>query len=116
MEDWYRITNILIIQHGGKYLVHLYDGALDQLLMKVYPNYHWIPWKFIQNSNKNSNSESNSIEMKKGFWKNKLHLKEFIDGVAKQLNINKQEDWYSIGINKIETMIIELGGNSLLKR
>lgn len=48
-EDWYNIRSKDIGDFGGGYLLQTYySGSPYQALKSIYPNYSWIPWKFVQ--------------------------------------------------------------------
>ena len=57
-------------------------GDTLTLLLSIYPNYDWLPWKF------------NSLP--KGYWNNKENQLKFTNWISKQLNIKSIEDWYNI--------------------
>jgi hypothetical protein len=37
-----------------------------------------------------------SKRLPSGYWNNSTHLREFVDGLARQLGIQKWEDWYNV--------------------
>ena len=47
-DDWYRITSSIIRDHGGSGLiVSKYNGQTIKFMEAMFPNYNWLPWKFI---------------------------------------------------------------------
>ena len=57
-----------------------------QLIMNVFPEYNWLPWKF-------------SV-VPLGYWNNKDNQLKYMNWLAIQLNINIIEDWYNV-TNKV---------------
>ena len=85
LEDWYKITSKSIIDFGGKSLLKFYNDSPIKLITTLFPNHNWLPWKFSQ--------------VPKGFWSQIENQKQFIDWLAKELKIEKFEDWYKIQTN-----------------
>ena len=52
------------------------------MLKGVYPEYDWLPWKFIKAPD--------------GFWADKKNQRIFIQWVSQQLNIKEMSDWYKV--------------------
>jgi hypothetical protein len=52
------------------------------MLSTVYPEYKWLPWKFVKTKN--------------NFTKEQSNHKELVDDLGKQLNIKELSDWYKI--------------------
>jgi hypothetical protein len=46
MDDWYNITKTRLAELGGGSLVNDYKSSIATMLMTVFPNHHWLPWKF----------------------------------------------------------------------
>ncbi len=45
--DWYKVQKKQIRNLGGAGLLSSrYTGSLSRMLLKVYPEYDWVPWKF----------------------------------------------------------------------
>ena len=66
-----------LLQLGGRGLLHLHANSLHKVLSSVYPEYEWISWKFHSEQKDNS-------------------PKQFVNMVAKELNIQDLNDWYKI--------------------
>jgi hypothetical protein len=76
----------------------------------VYPNNEWLPWKFTICPD--------------NYWDDLKNQRKFLDWAAKQLNVNKMSDWYSITSKVNKTNISsgnffeelnDIGGSVLLK-
>ena len=52
------------------------------IITSVYPNYNWLPWKFIQSP--------------KGFWNDEKNVKAYMNWLSEKLNIKTMEDWYNV--------------------
>lgn len=96
-SEWYQVTEESISLHGGKSVV-LYYNSLCKALMKLYPDYEWLPWKF-----KNGPP--------KGYWDHEDHRKLFFNWLGKQLNFQSLEDYYKLNHEIIE----QYGGSKLLR-
>jgi len=83
-EDWYSITTADIYNHGGKSGLSLdcYNYSIVSALVSIYPEYHWLPWKFSKTP--------------KGIWKNNKYIEGFLNDISKLLNISKLDDWYRV--------------------
>jgi hypothetical protein len=67
---------------GVSLLTNQYNGSLSLLLAKVYSEYEWLPWKFVQ--------------CPKNYWEESKNEKKFIDWAAKELNIKELSDWHKV--------------------
>lgn len=85
MEDWYKISQEDLRNNEGHGILNFEsenEALLVSFLNKVYPNYNFLPWKFI------------SVGQK--YWNNEENVKSYMDWLFKELNYSKMEDWYSI--------------------
>jgi hypothetical protein len=48
----------------------------------VYPEYNWLPWKFVKSPN--------------NFWDNMQNQRKFMDWASKELKIAEKSDWYKV--------------------
>ncbi len=69
----------IFVNIGRSFLAH-YGDSLIYALKSVYPDYDWLPWKFLHTN--------------RGYWENPNNQKEFMLWAAKHLHINQLEDWY----------------------
>jgi hypothetical protein len=67
---------------GGSLLRAKHSGSPYSLLSEVYPEFDWLPWKFVK-------SPTNSWEIKK--IQNK-----FLEYATEKLNIKESSDWYKV--------------------
>jgi hypothetical protein len=68
---------------GGQGLLKSrYNGILTDLLLKVFPDYEWLPWKFSRNS--------------RNIWKDEGNTKKFLDWAGKQLGVKEYDDWHKV--------------------
>ena len=83
MSDWYKITqkDFSAIE-GGSLLRSKYNGSISLLLSTAYPEYEWLPWKFVQAPKK--------------FWADNNNKKMFLQWAGKQLGIKDYADWYNV--------------------
>jgi hypothetical protein len=52
------------------------------MLSTVYPEYDWLPWKFVKCPH--------------DYWDDLKNQRKFMDWVATQLNIKEMSDWYNV--------------------
>jgi hypothetical protein len=71
-----------LLDVGGASLVQKYGGSPVTVISSVYPEYEWLPWKFIKCST--------------NFWEDVNNQKKFVHWSAKELNIKEMIDWYKI--------------------
>ena len=66
-----------------KYFVSTYfNGSLYQALSSAYPEYEWLPWRFVNTPLK--------------FWEDKNNQIKFMEWAGKQLKIKELNDWYHV--------------------
>jgi hypothetical protein len=68
---------------GGESILRVkYRYSLYALLSAIYPDYQWLPWKFIN--------------CPRNWWDDKKNQKKFMDWAAQQLSIKEDNDWYKV--------------------
>ncbi|MFN7094184.1 MAG: hypothetical protein ACK4M7_02365, partial [Burkholderiales bacterium] len=45
-DDWYKLTSRDIRKWGGRALLKIYQDSVFKMLQSVYPEIHWLPWRF----------------------------------------------------------------------
>lgn len=82
-EQWYNITRKQLCESNkaATLLRNFYNNSPSQLLQSVYAEHPWLLWRF-------SHAPRN-------FWNEASNHRQFIDWVAKELQINELEQWYS---------------------
>ena len=88
LDNWYSVTNNLVIQHGGKSILQKYNGSLTNALQCIYPDH---PWNLLNTQKK---SKSNDPKFRK----------ILASILIKRFNINKKEDWYRISTRLIASI------------
>lgn len=70
-EDWYKISQEDIIEHGGRTLVSTYySGSPASLVSCVYPEFDWKVWRFSR--------------VPDGFWDDFQNQIQFMDWLGKR--------------------------------
>lgn len=82
MEDWYKIRTEDIANNRGMSMLRLYKNSPSTLITSSFPNYSWKIWKFTQ--------------VPHHFWDSKENQLEYMEWLAKELNVNSMEDWYKV--------------------
>jgi hypothetical protein len=67
---------------GGEQLLRVFLDSPIKLLSSIYPDYEWLPWKFGR--------------APRDFWTNPKNQRNFLEYVAKELNIKEMKDWYKV--------------------
>ncbi len=98
-QAWSRVTVEDVRRHGGEKLIQLCDGDLSKLLLKIFPN-SVKPWEV-------------SAPAPVGYWDSIDNQRQFFDQIAKDLRLNRIEDWY--GIPK-QAVLQKKGGSAVLAR
>jgi len=99
MEDWYKITQKQINDNGGCGLLkNYYNGSPYQFVKAMFPDYEWIPWKFVMTV--------------RGYWIDNTNHTKFAIWLGEKLGYKIMEDWYKITIQQIN----DNGGCGLLSR
>ena len=96
-DDWYKVTAGNIIDNYGATLLQYYNNSHINLFKNIFKDVNWLPWKFSKTT--------------RGYWKDIKNQRTYMEWLSKQLNINKYEDWYTVGIKQF----IENYGNTILK-
>ena len=81
-ERWYEVQPSLVVQHGGRTLLNHHKGSLYSILLTVYPEFDWLPWKFHQ--------------LPKFSWKNPELLEKALRFVADKLHLQTVEEWHRV--------------------
>ncbi len=68
---------------------------MPQLLVAVYPEYEWLPWKFSRTP--------------QGFWTDPKNCKQFLEWSKPYLNVQKDEDWHNVS-----SKVLDLQNNKKL--
>ena len=63
-------------------MLKIKSGSLYQILSDVYPEYEWLPWRFIRTP--------------KQFWDDPKNQRTFLEWAGKQLKIKEMSDWYKV--------------------
>ena len=72
-QDWYSIKTSEIRAIGGSAILDYFHGSMFSLLLAIYPEYEWQPWRF----NKVPNN----------YWKDLDHQKKYIAWLTEELQI-----------------------------
>ena len=105
MEDWYGISRIQVVQHGGVSIFR-YCSSLEQLLRGAFPEYQWIDSRFQEKGKKRN-----------GYWQEKQNLLPMLNQAEGLLGINqvcapfsatsakrfkKPDDWNTITLSDLK--------------
>jgi len=64
-EQFYEVSNAMLIEHGGKALLEHYGGSISQLFLTALPEFPWNPRNFSRAPN--------------GYWDDLSHQRSFMD-------------------------------------
>jgi len=102
LDQYYRVTNQIVIDNGGSGLLARFNGSLIALMKQVFPEKNWDPIKFQK--------------VPQNYWSSEDNQKRFMEGLGKKLGIKmvgeekEMEKWYQIS----SQVIHENGGGALL--
>eukprot|EP01118_Nematostelium_gracile_P006691 TRINITY_DN2154_c0_g1_i1.p1 TRINITY_DN2154_c0_g1~~TRINITY_DN2154_c0_g1_i1.p1 ORF type:complete len:503 (+),score=96.97 TRINITY_DN2154_c0_g1_i1:89-1597(+) len=97
MEDWYSITSDQIRHCQGADLLYKYHNSPSKMMTSLFPEHKWLLWKF-------------SDRLLPGSWNSMRLQKDFMDYIAKELNIVNMDQWYQVTVEHI----CDRGGRGLL--
>jgi hypothetical protein len=75
---------------GGR-LLDLFSGSPSALLVSLYPEHTWLPWRFTGG-------------VKSKFWESASNKKAFLDSVMKETGITDMEAWYHIDLRTVKRL------------
>ena len=89
------------MENGGGGLLALYKGSPYSLLRKVYPEYEFLPWRFLVTP--------------RNIWKDLGVLKMAVQFLEKALKMNSRSDWHRVSVNELKSyglsqLFIQAGG------
>ena len=90
LNDWLKISKILIIKNGGKNLLSIYHFNLIFLFTSLYPNF---PFNIISDNNLNNKNNNNNLNIKNdnlNIKSNNLNNKNEIKNRKKELKIENE--------------------------
>jgi hypothetical protein len=95
MEDWYKVSVEDIHRHGGgKLLSGKYDNSPCKALQAVFPEYPWMPWRFLR--------------IPPGYWESASfdadEKRRLLTWLGEKISIKSLEDWYRISVQQIRTI------------
>ena len=96
MEDWYSISQEKIISNGGATLLRYTKMSPSELVMNIFDEYQWLPWKFLVTP--------------KEIWTDKKVQRNFLSSLGKSLGIIEKDQWYRVTYKEIR----DFGGSGLL--
>ena len=96
LSDWYNVTikvftlvffYVFISKEfidigGSSLLVNKYNSSIPTMLSKIYSEYEWLPWRFVN--------------CPKNYWEDVNNQKRFMSWVAKELIVKEMSDWYKV--------------------
>lgn len=81
-EDWYSVSTVQLKANGERV------SSVKSTLESVYPEFIWDAQRFKR--------------IPHAHWKDVLHRREYMDWLADELNIQRQEDWYTVSKQELE--------------
>lgn len=94
LSAWYKVSREQYRQLGLIPLLdRFYNNSLYKLLMAVYPEHNWLPWKFVKLP-KNAFSDPEIIE-------------KALAHVESELNLTSPRDWRRVKLEHLKSLGIE---------
>lgn len=87
-DDYYKFTGKIIGDLGGYGAIKKYQESVYLMMKTLYPDYDWLPWKFIKIHNSFS-------------WKKKEDVRLYCDWLYNELGYTSEEDWYNLTQDEI---------------
>jgi len=102
-EDWYGVSKEQFMNHFGVGILHYYDNSLSTLLLSLYPELDWKPWKFGKVANGFWKERNNQVAYMMWFTEEVLKIKREAKEKGKDVAKEKvfvenadPEDYYNI--------------------
>jgi len=91
-SGWYKVTtNQFRKQYGAMHLLnYCYNGSISKMLSTVYPEHNWDTLKFSN--------------VPQRYWTDPNNQRNFLEKLAKDLQITTQKDWYKLTRSSSENM------------
>jgi hypothetical protein len=87
-HDWYSVSTNSIIQRGGAPIMQHYNNSVYEAMKRVYKEYEWFLWLF-------------DAPCPRGFWKEPLHQRQYLDWIAQHFGIETQAEWFAVSWTKL---------------
>lgn len=75
-------------------MLKMYGDSVSKMLLDVFPDHKWDIWEFSRSPT--------------GFWEKQRHdargietIREYLESLAKKLQLSDLSDWYNVSINDI---------------
>jgi hypothetical protein len=75
---------------GSALIGREYNGSVLQFVRAMRPDHEWLIWRFPA--------------VPAGFWQSEKNKQEYLDWVAKQLNVQTMEDWYQVTKKQLDKL------------
>ncbi len=111
-EQWYKISHSTLRNIGAYGLIEKYNGSLPKLLQSVYPEYPSVSSLYASNLQYSWDTSKFRSHLAIGYWNNLTNQRNFMEELAKKLNITEKESWYKV----TSTVLLQHGANSLLTK
>lgn len=97
--DWRKVTYKTVARYGGQALLKRYGDSLAAALEDIFPEESITAVKVRE-------------RLPKSHWADKRHQREFLEGLARKLNVTTKEGWRNVTTAAVE----RFGGVGLLAR
>lgn len=88
-EDYYKFTGKILTECGGFGAIKKYKESIYLMMKTLYPDYIWLPWKFVKIHNSFS-------------WKKQENVRLYCDWLFNELGYTSEEDWYNLTQEEIK--------------
>jgi hypothetical protein len=99
LDQWYSISAQQIADLGGKSILRHYNGSMVAMLLQIYPNFLWKPWRF-----------ASGVPI--GFWDDFEQHSKYLEWLGTHINITHMEQWYQVTAKQIS----DNGGYTLMSK
>lgn len=88
-DDFYHIPQSKLVPIKGiKAILRQHNDSLHETLQALFPEHNW--------------DIKNRKVVTKGYWNDPKHHREYIEKIARELNINTLDDWYNVTYAKFD--------------
>jgi hypothetical protein len=87
-EDWYQVSTQRILDAGNRtVLIHYYSSSPSAMVEALFPEYRWLPWKFLH--------------APRSFWEDTKNQQTAIQFLAQELGITQWDGWHDITVTQV---------------
>eukprot|EP01114_Cavostelium_apophysatum_P014947 TRINITY_DN3989_c0_g1_i1.p1 TRINITY_DN3989_c0_g1~~TRINITY_DN3989_c0_g1_i1.p1 ORF type:complete len:475 (-),score=70.21 TRINITY_DN3989_c0_g1_i1:108-1532(-) len=82
LDDWYSVSKASLENHGASGLLNKFSGSPARMIMSVYKEHTWKPWKFSR--------------VHSHYWSEPSNVRAYFEDLGKQIGLKSTDDWHQV--------------------